>query len=343
MTIRTAFCWQLKQRAIRREETRYCRHRTTHVANSGWPWYQPCRPGPGGRVRRRGRARPGRRAGARRRGPDAADPRGHEGDPRRLRARSRDAKAPRPRSASERGRGTLGVLPCQRLTASVRVAVTLTIGGGRLWLGLLHDQGLRGQQHACDRRRVLHRRAGYLDRVDNAVRDQVAVLTGRRVVAVTHGELGDGRNDHAALGARVLRDPPGRRLERVANHLYAGRLVALLPQVTEVGRDVHQRAAAAGNNALLDRGPGSGDRVLEAVLLLLQLHLGLRARPEHAHATRQLGVPFLQLLAIPVGVRVLDLGAKLADPVVDRRLVARTVDDRGGVLRHHDPAGVAQG
>src|SRR5699024_8910629 len=85
-----------------------------------------------------------------------------------------------------------------------------------------------------------------------------------------------------------------------------------------------------------------GDRVLDAVLLLLQLHLGVRTDGDDADATGQLGEALLELLAVPVGVGALDLGLDLVDPAVDVLGLALTVDDRGVVLGHDDAAGLTQ-
>ena len=63
-------------------------------------------------------------------------------------------------------------------------------------------------------------------------------------------------------------------------------------------------------------------RVLDAVLLLLQLGLGRGADLDHRHAAGQLGQPLLQLLAVEVGGRGLDLGADLLDAALDRVCVA---------------------
>ena len=71
---------------------------------------------------------------------------------------------------------------------------------------LLHDQGLGGQHHRGDRRGVVQRRAGDLDRVDDAGLDQVAVLAGRGVEAVADLEL--------ARPWRPRRSPRGRRSRR---------------------------------------------------------------------------------------------------------------------------------
>ena len=87
---------------------------------------------------------------------------------------------------------------------------------------------------------------------------------------------------------------------------------------------VDEGGAATGDDALLDGRAGRGDGVLDAVLLLLELHLGGGADLDHADAAGELGDPLLQLLAIPVGIGPLDLGAQLRHAAgdlvgVDRR------------------------
>jgi hypothetical protein len=73
-------------------------------------------------------------------------------------------------------------------------------------------------------------------------------------------------------------------------------------------------------------------RVLDARLLLF--HLGLRRRPnlDDRDAPDELGEPLLQLLAVVVGRRVLDLRAQLFDTTLDRRYIPSPVDDRRIVL-----------
>ena len=82
-----------------------------------------------------------------------------------------------------------------------------------------------------------------------------------------------------------------------------------------------QRDAAAGDDAFFDRRLGGVHRVLDARLLLLHLGLGRRADLDHRHAADQLRQPLLQLLAVVVGRRVLDLRADLLDASLDRRFV----------------------
>ena len=103
-----------------------------------------------------------------------------------------------------------------------------------------------------------------------------------------------------------------------------------------------QRDATTGDDALLDGRLRVANGVLDAVLALLELDLGGRADLDDGNAAGELGQALLQLLAVVVGVRLLDLGADLVDPARDLLGVARTLDDRGLVLGDDDLAGAAE-
>ena len=102
--------------------------------------------------------------------------------------------------------------------------------------------------------------------------------------------------------------------------------------VLEHARGIEQGRAAAGDDAFLDRGLGRMHGVLDPVLALLDLDLGGAADLDDRHAAGQLGQPLLQLLAVIVGGRLLDLRLELRDPALDVLLLARAVDDGGVVL-----------
>jgi hypothetical protein len=95
-------------------------------------------------------------------------------------------------------------------------------------------------------------------------------------------------------------------------------------------------------NALLDRGAGRVQRVLDARLLLTHLGLGGRADLEHRDAAGELGQALLRLLEVVVADGLLDLLAELGDPGLDGLLRAAAVDDRGVVLVHQDLRGAAE-
>ena len=88
-------------------------------------------------------------------------------------------------------------------------------------------------------------------------------------------------------------------------------------RLDRVGR-VQQRDAAARHDALLEGGAGRLQRVLDAMLGLLHLGLGGCADLDDRDAAGQLREALLELLAVEVGVGVLDLGLDLLDPALDR-------------------------
>src|SRR5699024_2375883 len=124
----------------------------------------------------------------------------------------------------------------------------------------------------------------------------------------------------------------------------AGRLVTREAEVALEGvlGGLDEGDATTGDDALLLGGLGVADRVLDAVLALLELHLGGRTRLEDGDAAGELGEALLELLAVVVRVGVLDLGADLGDPALDLVGVAGALDDGRLVLGDDDLAGLAQ-
>ena len=199
------------------------------------------------------------------------------------------------------------------------------------------------RNRAGDRRCVLQRRAGDLGRVDDAGLDHVLVLTGGRVEAVTDLEVAHLLDHDAALEAGVDGDLLERCLQRDLHDVGAGLLVRVQVELVERGgRRLQERDATTGDDALLDGGLRVAHCVLDAVLALLELDLGRRAGLDDGDAAGQLGEALLELLAVVVGVRLLDLGADLVDPAGDLLGVTGTLDDRRLVLGDDDLAGATQ-
>src|SRR5207247_861463 len=92
----------------------------------------------------------------------------------------------------------------------------------------------------------------------------------------------------------------------------------------------------------LDRGAGRVERAIDAILALLDLDLGRTADLDHRNAAGELGQPLLQLLAVVVGRRVLDLLADRGDSRLDRLLGSGAVDDRRVILVDRDALGLAE-
>ena len=108
------------------------------------------------------------------------------------------------------------------------------------------------------------------------------------------------------------------------------------------GAAADKSGAATGDDALLDRRTRRGKRVLDAVLLLLELDLGCGADFDDGNAAGELGETLLELLAVPVRVGLFDLPLDLGDPTLDLVLGACAVDDRRVVLGDNDASGTAQ-
>src|SRR5439155_4845136 len=116
-------------------------------------------------------------------------------------------------------------------------------------------------------------------------------------------------------------------------------------QVERVERGLaglHHGYDTTGDNALLHGRLRVADGVLDAVLALLELDLGGRADLDDRNTAGELRQALLQLLAVVVGVALLDLGADLVDPALDLLGVARTLDDGGLVPGGGELASLAE-
>ena len=129
------------------------------------------------------------------------------------------------------------------------------------------------------------------------------------------------------------------RLERLAHDVDADLGVALELDLVERRDGLQEGGATAGDEALLDGRAGRRERILDAVLLLLELDLGGRADLDDGDAAGQLGEALLELLAVVVGGGVLDLGLDLGHAGLDLVGLAVAVDDRRVVLGRDDATG----
>src|SRR5262249_23467242 len=138
--------------------------------------------------------------------------------------------------------------------------------------------------------------------------------------------------DRAVL-ARIEGDLARRERDRLTDDLDAVLLVLVLGADALEGFDRAQQGdAAARQDAFLDRGAGRVHGVIHAVLALLHLDLGRAADADHRDAARELGETLLELLAVVVRGRLLDLRLDLGDARLDVGLLAGAVDDRRVLL-----------
>src|SRR5215210_3606605 len=176
-------------------------------------------------------------------------------------------------------------------------------------LGSLGDHRLSRDEEAGNRRRTLERGPDDLRRIDDPGLEHVAILLRLGVEAEGLRLVVPDPADHdRALDARVLGDLPDRSLERLEHDIDAGLDVRVVArQLLDGCRGTKQRDAAAGNDAFLDRGAGRVHGIIDAVLLLLDFDLGRAADADDRDAAGELRQALLELLAVVVRGRLLDL------------------------------------
>ena len=124
----------------------------------------------------------------------------------------------------------------------------------------------------------------------------------------------------------------------------AGALIAAqaCSQAIQFAGQLHEHAAAAGHDAFLHGGAGGVEGILDAQLAVLELGFGGSAHLDHGHAAGQLGHALDQLLAVVVGLGVIEFALDGRDPIRHGGLVLTGGHDRGFVLADRDAAHAAQ-
>ena len=181
-------------------------------------------------------------------------------------------------------------------------------------------------------------------RVDDAGLDHVHIFFGRGVVAAV-GVLvfANLSNDDGAFASGIARDLADRLFERTPDDVHADLLLQrdILERIqrlhaAEIGR------AAARDDAFFDGCLGGVQGVFDAGLLFLHFGFGRGADVDDGHAADDLRQPLLQLLAIVVGGRLVDLRLDLLHAAFDLLRIAIAFDDRGVVLVDRDALGAAE-
>src|SRR5208283_4992535 len=133
-----------------------------------------------------------------------------------------------------------------------------------------------------------------------------------------------------------------RLFESAADNVATDLLVAFELQSLDGFAAAHQRYAAAGDNAFLDRSAGGMHCVLNAGFLFLHFGFGGRADFDDGNAAHQLRQPLLQLLLVVVAGGLFDLAADFLHPALDVARLALALDDGGVVLVDGDLLGLAE-
>ena len=119
---------------------------------------------------------------------------------------------------------------------------------------------------------------------------------------------------------------------RGQNDLCTGELVALQALDFSGLGSLQQGDTTTRDDAFLNGGLSVTHCILNAVLALLEFNLGSSAHLDDSNAASELGEALLQLLAVVVGVGVLDLLTDLRNTAGDLLGIPGTVDNGGLVL-----------
>src|SRR5581483_9563514 len=228
--------------------------------------------------------------------------------------------------------------------AHVGHAVRVAAATGFLLFHQLRNHRVGGEHQAGDRRRVLQRGARHLGRVDHALLHEIAVVLGLRVEAVVALAFEHLVEHHGRLGAGVVDDDAQRLFQGAHHDAYTSVLIVIVAFQLALERlaRADERHAAARDDAFLDRRARRMQRVFHAGLFFLHLDFGRGTDLDDGHAACQLRYALLQLLAIVVAGRLVDLHADLLDAALDLLFLASAVDDGGVFLLGLDLLGAAQ-
>src|SRR6185312_11936474 len=107
--------------------------------------------------------------------------------------------------------------------------------------------------------------------------------------------------DHRTVMTGILRDLADRRVERLADDIDAAGLVVIRAgEAFERLGGIEQSGTATGDDALFDGCAGCVQRIVDAVLALLDLDLGRTTDLDHGNAAGELGETLLELLTVVI-------------------------------------------
>ncbi len=160
--------------------------------------------------------------------------------------------------------------------------------------------------------------ADHFRRIDHACLHQVLVALRQRIEALRGLHVLDALQHDRTFVASVRRDPTQRFLDRARDDPDAHLLIARERQPRDRLRRPYEGDAATRDDPFFDGRFRRVHGIFDARLLFLHLGLGRRADFDDGDAPDQLREALLQLLAVVVGRRVLDLVAELCDASRDR-------------------------
>src|SRR6266446_4878947 len=206
-----------------------------------------------------------------------------------------------------------------------------------LLLRQISDQSLCGEDHSSNTGRILKSGTGYFGRIGNTGLEHILVLVGQyvetEVLVVTLFLTAAHTLDYDRAILTTIDGKLAQRLfKSAAQDVHTSCGITFKMQAVQCLDSIQQSNAAAGNHTLFHTCASSGECVLNAGLAILQLDLGASANLDQRYATGELRQALLQLLAIIIAGRFLDLSLDLADASLDVCGLSITLDNGRVIL-----------
>src|SRR5699024_8493518 len=211
-----------------------------------------------------------------------------------------------------------------------------------VWLWLVSNDCLSGEEQCSNRGSILQCRAGDLNWVVDASFHQVNVLTGLSVQALTVRQRCNLISNNAWLETSVESNLLQRSGQCRANDVRTGCLITGQLEGIQSSSCLQQRYATASNDALFNSSLCVTNCVLNAVLALIELSLSCSTNlNDFADAVEHINA-IVKLHTVFTAIGVVDLSADLLDAAVDVLLTASTLNVSGFRLGDNNVARLTQ-
>ena len=170
---------------------------------------------------------------------------------------------------------------------------------GSLFLRLVANETLSGEEHTCNRGSILKSYALYLSRIDNSSLTQILVNILACIVAEVAFALANLLNNNGTFATCILNNLTKRLLNSTTYDVDTSLLVGIVTlKVLKSLLSADVSCTATYNNAFFHSCTCSAESVVNAVLLLLHLNLAVGTNIQNCYATCELCQTLLKLLLV---------------------------------------------
>ena len=151
-------------------------------------------------------------------------------------------------------------------------------------------------------------------------------------------------DNHIAIGPCIDRDLAQRCTQSATHNLDPGALITvqLISQPAQGSGQLDQRAATAGHNAFFNSGSGGIQGIFDPQFAVLELGFRRSSDLDHGHTAGEFGDALVELLAVVLGIGVLQFPADGRHALSDGITAVFAGDDGGFFLADGDAADPAE-